>query len=105
MRHAWPGNIRELRNLCQRLCILCPGRLVEESHVPPEVFGRPGVRVASVIDPMLLPQEGIDLDELERSLIIQALKREQGNRSGAARLLNITRDALVYRLKKHDIRD
>ena len=53
--------------------------------------------------PMVLPDQGVNLEVLEKSLIMQALQRAEGNRSKAAKLLYISRDALVYRINKHGI--
>lgn len=93
--YAWPGNIRELRNLCERLAILMPGRLIGVNNLPAEV--RAQQSSASAFE---LPDTGLVLEDLERDLIRQALQRAGGNRSRAARLLGLTRDTLLYRLKK-----
>jgi DNA-binding NtrC family response regulator len=99
--HAWPGNVRELRNLCERLAVLLPGREIHPENLPAELRaapahpGAPGFR---------LPDQGVVLALVEESLIRQALQRTQGNRSRAARLLGISRDTLLYRLKKFGIR-
>ncbi len=99
-RYRWPGNIRELRNFCERMLILRSGRSIEVENLPVEM--RDGKRVGRVAD-IHLPPTGICLDELEVSLINQALDRTGGNRSRAARLLGLTRDTLLYRLKKYAI--
>ncbi|MCU0936935.1 MAG: sigma-54 dependent transcriptional regulator [Gammaproteobacteria bacterium] len=98
-RHPWPGNVRELRNLCERMLILLPGREVGPENLPAEVrlpAGPPG-------EEFTLPATGVSLEGLEVQLIRQALQRTRGNRSQAARLVGLTRDALLYRLKKHAI--
>ena len=51
----------------------------------------------------ILPQQGLELDKLEADLIYQALVRTKGNRSESARLLGISRDALLYRIQKHGL--
>ncbi len=97
IRHDWPGNIRELRNLCERLAILMPGGLLGLNNLPSE-YREPSTHR---VDPLIeLPGGGLVLAEVERDLIQQALARTQGNRSKAARLLGLTRDTLLYRLKK-----
>ncbi|MEW6445383.1 MAG: sigma-54 interaction domain-containing protein [Pseudomonadota bacterium] len=98
-RHDWPGNVRELRNLCERLVVLFSGRVVESGNLPREIL-HAGVRSASSQVGFQLPDEGVDLEWLESEMIRQALERERGNKSRAARLLGITRDTLLYRLKK-----
>ena len=100
-QYGWPGNVRELRNLCERMLILCSGRTIEPENLPLEIVQPParstGMEVFS------LPAEGVHLEELEIGLIRQALAQARGNRSQAARLLGLTRDTLLYRLKKYAI--
>ncbi len=98
-RHRWPGNVRELRNLAERLVVLFPGRTVDVGNLPREITQAAG-KVAMGSNGFLLPEEGVDLEWLESELIRQALERARGNKSRAARLLGITRDTLLYRLKK-----
>ncbi|MBF0393749.1 MAG: sigma-54-dependent Fis family transcriptional regulator [Alphaproteobacteria bacterium] len=92
--HAWPGNVRELRNLCERLVILHPGATIEAAMLPlpaPAPASRAG---------LALPAEGLDIFALERSLMAQALALAGGNQSHAARLLGMSRDRFLYRLRK-----
>jgi DNA-binding NtrC family response regulator len=98
-RWSWPGNLRELANLCERLAVLCPGREVLPEHLPPELIL--GERAADTPPGFTLPPHGIDLNRLEADLIRQALVLAGGNKSRAARLLGLTRDTLLYRLQKH----
>jgi transcriptional regulator with PAS, ATPase and Fis domain len=95
--YPWPGNIRELRNLCERLSILMTGNIIELEHLPQE-FINPN---SQNTDPLLLPEKGIELDSLEAEFIHQALNRTKGNRSKTAKLLGLTRDTLIYRMQKH----
>ena len=97
--HNWPGNIRELRNLCERMVILHHGKDITLEHLPPEL----GIESTelSTETTFTLPANGLNLDELEREMISQALDRTHGNRSRAARLLGLTRDTLLYRIKKY----
>ncbi|MBI5461300.1 MAG: sigma-54-dependent Fis family transcriptional regulator [Gammaproteobacteria bacterium] len=99
--YDWPGNVRELRNLCERLVILCGGREITPENLPAEM--RPMPQHATHNASFHLPPEGVRLDELEVTLIRQALTQTAGNRSRAARLLGLTRDTLLYRLKKYAI--
>ena len=98
--YSWPGNVRELRNLCERLTLLLPGRKITDDNLPRE-FRHPGGTIAGTV---ALPSTGLNLAELEKDLIAQALERTGGNRSRAARLLGLTRDTLLYRLKKFALR-
>ncbi len=98
--YSWPGNIRELRNLCERMCILLSGQSIEPENLPHEFTACQPAPSESVF---ILPERGIDLDELEADMIHQALARTDGNRSKSARLLGLSRDTLLYRIKKHGI--
>ena len=95
--YPWPGNIRELRNLCERLSILMAGNTIELEHLPQEFINL----YAQKNEPLLLPERGIELDALEANFIHQALNRTKGNRSKTAKLLGLTRDTLIYRMQKH----
>ena len=95
--YAWPGNVRELRNVIERIVILEADARITLDELPPEIrYGRTAVTGAT----FLLPEEGVDLDEVERSFIQQAMDRTNGNQSAAARLLGISRYAIRYRLQK-----
>ena len=96
--YQWPGNIRELRNLCERLCILLAGRVIEPENLPAEFNA---VSPSLSFGGFTLPPTGVDLESLEASLIQQALELTKGNRSKSARLLGLSRDTLLYRMQKH----
>lgn len=100
--YNWPGNIRELRNLCERLSILLPGKHIEPENLPIE-FSFSSKKITPDPVEFLLPETGIKLDELEAQMMTQALSRTHGNRSKAASLLGITRDAFSYRMIKHGL--
>ena len=97
--YHWAGNIRELRNLCERLCILFSGQVIEPQHLPPEFLEK--IQLTETVTDFVLPSVGVQLDALEANLINQALDRTKGNRSKSAKLLGITRDKLLYRMQKH----
>ncbi|MHB8921152.1 MAG: sigma-54 interaction domain-containing protein [Halothiobacillus sp.] len=100
-RHPWPGNVRELRNLAERLVILHSGRAVDVDNLPHELrSAQLDVVKAPRFD---LPENGVDLEAIESDLLRQALARTGGNKSRAARLLNLSRDTFLYRLKKFSI--
>jgi transcriptional regulator with PAS, ATPase and Fis domain len=96
--YSWPGNIRELRNLCERLSILLAGRTIEPENLPHEFVTYSSM--PKVAD-FTLPERGLQLDSLEADLIHQALSRTKGNRSKSAKLLGLSRDTLLYRMQKH----
>ncbi len=99
--YQWPGNIRELRNLCERLSILLAGRTIEPENLPYEFSACSNKSVLE--GTFKLPTLGLKLEKLEADLIYQALTRTNGNRSKSARLLGISRDTLLYRIQKHGI--
>jgi len=97
--YSWPGNIRELKNLCERVSVLLPGKTLEPENLPKEFVSQLTTQNKGGIS--VLPEAGINLDALEADLIHQALTRTNGNRSKSARLLGISRDTLLYRIQKH----
>lgn len=99
-RFSWPGNIRQLRNLCESLCILHSGSSVSPADLPGEYNDSMDAVCGSAFS---LPETGVNLELLEIDLINQALERTRGNRTKTARLLGISRYALHYRMQKHDI--
>jgi DNA-binding NtrC family response regulator len=99
--YRWPGNVRELRNFCERMLVLFHGRSVAAENLPQEI--RVAAMPASGKGGFLLPDTGIKLDELEVDMIRQALHKTRGNRSRAARLLGLSRDTLLYRIRKYAI--
>ncbi|WP_305907320.1 sigma-54 dependent transcriptional regulator [Methylomarinum sp. Ch1-1] len=99
--YHWPGNIRELRNLCERLSILLAGKTIEPENLPPEF--NTNITSTASDNEFTLPETGLQLDALEANMIYQALARTKGNRSKSARLLGISRDTLLYRIQKHGL--
>ena len=97
-QYAWPGNVRELRNLCESLVVLLQGKNIEASNLPSHISSK-----AIESSGFKLPVSGIKMDELEVDLLNQALQASAGNKSHAARMLGITRDVFLYRLKKYAI--
>ena len=100
--YSWPGNVRELRNLCERLVILLQGQSIQVENLPAEI--RQGNRLEASIKGFLLPEQGLNLEQLEQDMLSQALNKSGGNRSRAARLLGLTRDTMLYRMKKYSMR-
>ncbi len=94
MQYHWPGNVRELENVLERSMVLASGRVLEASDIRLDMQLRSKVQPAT---DHFLP-DGMTLDEFEQSIIKEALKRANGNKSQAARLLGLTRNALRYRL-------
>jgi DNA-binding NtrC family response regulator len=96
--YPWPGNIRELRNVLERAILLEPGD--ELGAAAFSVLLGASAAAEAPAGTFRLPQAGIDLGEVEKNLIRQALERTGGNRTRAAALLGLTRDTLRYRLEK-----
>jgi transcriptional regulator with PAS, ATPase and Fis domain len=99
-KYDWPGNIRELRNFVERMLILFNGREIDVTNLPHEIHSRTNRADGSLFN---LPSGGVDLESLEITLMNQALQAANGNKSRAARLLGLTRDTFLYRLKKYAI--
>ncbi|MDX2177420.1 MAG: sigma-54 dependent transcriptional regulator [Candidatus Sumerlaeia bacterium] len=95
-RYRFPGNVRELRNICERLLIRARGGAVTEA-----LLAECGIGPAPAAPKALaLPPEGVQLDDLERRLVVEALDRAEWNQTEAARLLGISVDRMNNRVKK-----
>src|SRR5205809_1524647 len=98
VEYDWPGNVRELESVIERSLLLAEGDEIQPQDLPAAVRARVTVRrIPLALD---IPDSGIDLDEVERSLVLRALEKTDGNVSRAARLLGINRRTLQYRLEK-----
>jgi two-component system, NtrC family, response regulator AtoC len=93
--YGWPGNVRELRNAVERAMLLAEGTTLTVDDFP-VVAGGPS-RLTEQVD---LPAAGIDLEQLERSLVEQALERSGWNQTKAAGMLGLNRDQIRYRVEK-----
>jgi len=100
LKHAWPGNIRELENVIGHAAMMTMTDLIDIQDLPPYLFGNPhGVPPVHSEAP-----EGLDtLEQQERMLLVRALDEARGNQSQAARQLRIGRDALRYKIKKYGL--
>lgn len=99
--YRWPGNVRELENVIERIVVLTRGDEISMSDLPDFLRReRPAVDMLQ----MDLPAQGISLETVEKELILRALEKFGGNQTHAARYLDISRKALIYRMEKHGIR-
>jgi two-component system response regulator AtoC len=92
--YPWPGNVRELRNAVERAMLLTDANVLGPEHFTMLAIPTP------VSSGFSLPAEGVNLESLERDLLVQALQRAQGNQTQAAQLLGMNRDQIRYRLEK-----
>ena len=98
--YRWPGNVRQLENVLERLLVLASGDLITAEDLPEELV--PVAPSTAILWPNL-PEDGISLEAIERELISRALEKFDGNQSQAARYLDISRRTLIYRMEKHGL--
>ena len=98
-RYGWPGNVRELRNVIERAMLLSDSNRLDAKEFTSLQDAALG---ATVFD---LPATGIDLEEVERSLVVQALRRSNGNQTRAGALLGLNRDQIRYRIEKYSLKN
>jgi len=99
--YRWPGNIRELENVIERLVVLTRGNEITLADLP-EFLRRERPVLEEVR--LELPPQGISLEAIEKELILRALKRFDWNQTQAARYLDLSRKTLIYRMEKYKIR-
>jgi DNA-binding NtrC family response regulator len=98
--YSWPGNVRELKNVIERAIILGNDESLLMEHLPLEIVAKASAQGGSPMAAFRLPAEGIDIEEVEKELIRQALEITEWNQSKAAKKLNLGIDAFRYRMKK-----
>lgn len=96
--YSYPGNIRQLESALERAILLCENDTVTVEDLPPEMTA--GTRSNSSGDLFKLPPEGVNFEDVERSLIMQAMDRTDNNITKSAKLLGLTFRTLQYRLEK-----
>lgn len=100
--HDWPGNVRELRNLIERCVVMGDTDILTAEHLPLHNNGQTVTFVERRKTlQLVLPDEGISLEKVERELLRQALDRTGNNMARSAKLLGMTYDAFRYQIKKH----
>jgi two-component system response regulator AtoC len=100
--YGWPGNVRELRNLVERAVLLCESELLQPADFDSLHTARH--RPSTSHGGFELPAEGVNLEEVEKSLVVQALERAGGNQTRAAALLGLHRDQIRYRIEKFSLK-
>lgn len=119
--HSWPGNMRELKNVLERALVFHAPPEIQAHHIELDMVVEPSYHASSHSvmhheadyignshghngpSAMVLPEQGINLEDLERDLLLQALERARNNQTKAAELLGISRHTFRYRLEKHGI--
>jgi transcriptional regulator with GAF, ATPase, and Fis domain len=101
LAYSWPGNVRELRNAIERAVILADGGVIRSEHLPvgssrPASGEAPGAGAA-------FPAGGVNLEAIERSLVVKALSQARHNKTRAAKLLGLTRAQLYSRIEKYGL--
>ena len=99
--YRWPGNVRQLENMLERLLVLSSSDLITEADLPEDLQRHAAVSPGALL--VDLPEEGISLEAIERDLIRRTLERFEGNQTHAARYLDISRRTLIYRMEKHGL--
>ena len=101
--YKWPGNVREMENVIERVVALTDGNVIDRQDLPPQIAGT--LNENGLLPALRIPEEGLDLTEtmahLERHLIQQAMERSQSIKARAASLLNINRTTLVEKIKRY----
>jgi two-component system response regulator AtoC len=100
--HPWPGNVRELENVIERAMVLCGGRTIEREHLPEALLAPSpaGAALGGGAEELSVKRH---TEALERSLIRRALERTGGNRTRAARLLELSHRALLYKIREYGL--
>ncbi len=101
--YRWPGNIRELENVVERMLVLSNGEQITEEDLPDELRRIPAVQPNTPLS-FELPDEGVSLEAIEREYLLRALEKAGGNQTRAAQYLDISRRTLIYRMEKHNLR-
>jgi two-component system NtrC family response regulator len=100
--YHWPGNIRQLENLIERIYILRKSDYLNKSDLPEDFYPTENSTKTNIPHKLSEPEQ-ISFQDAERTLIIEAMTKAGGNKSKASRLLKIPRHILMYRLKKYNL--
>ena len=101
--YSWPGNVRELRNAIERAVILADGGYIRSEHLPVTGSRQPATGAGEPPGAAALPPGGVNLEAIERSFVIKALRQARHNKTRAAKLLGLTRAQLYSRIEKYGL--
>ena len=101
---SWPGNVRELRNTVERIILLEKGDAILPKHLT-FLCTPAGEKLPAQSFKPVIPSQGIVLDAVMKEYIQEALRMKKGNKIQAAKLLGISRSALIYRMEKYGIKN
>lgn len=104
LEYSYPGNVRQLESAIERAILLCENDTITVNDLPPEMFAKLVSSGATTDELFTLPPEGVDFEDVERSLITQAMERTDNNITKSAKLLGLTFRTLQYRLEKYGIK-
>jgi DNA-binding NtrC family response regulator len=102
--YQWPGNVRELRNLIERAVLLAEGTTLNPADFDSLHTSRREPDAGGADPGFALPAAGINLEDVEKALVVQALERTHGNQTRAAALLGLHRDQIRYRMEKFGLK-
>jgi len=97
LRYNWPGNVRELENAIEQAVLLGRGNTIQLEHLPEKIYNRTGQGIATPVDGFTFKDK---VEAFERQLILEALRKSNGIKGSAAKLLGISQRNLSYYLKK-----
>jgi len=109
LHYSWPGNVRELRHIMERACVLCQGSDLLLEHIPEEIANRTITEAEAKREGVFAAQDNRDelslseMKQVEKDVLIDALRKAAGNKSKAAQLLSIDRSTLYRRMKRFNI--
>ncbi len=101
LRYDWPGNVRELESILERAVLLTDNDSIRPDDLPPQLVQ---ARTPAEVIGVEIPPEGIDIEQVERSLLLQAMQKSDWVIARAAKLLRLTYRTMQYRLEKFGIR-
>lgn len=107
--YRWPGNVRQLRHVIERGCVMCHNTAIQLKHLPVEVFDSENQQISVTVQPETILADKLPVEHMvsgmvsEKEMLLQMLARVGGNKSKAARMLGIDRSTLYRKLKRYNV--